>query len=146
MYHTSRICTAKSVADLHTKVSGTHPPPKQDQILSFLHMYSPKSVSEVGTPSNEGWCPPQHEILDPPLQIDGYVQKIPNWGVHIYQFYKHPDTNLRFCLILRQLKLLTSGNSYIQLPYAHVHCCTSFHYHYWVLVHPKSCRQLYSFH
>ena len=33
-------------------------------------------------------------------QIDEYVQKIQYWGVQIYQFYKHSDTNLRFYLIL----------------------------------------------
>ena len=31
-----------AVADLHTKVSGA--PPQQDQILLFLHMFSPKSA------------------------------------------------------------------------------------------------------
>ena len=42
---------------------GAHPPPQQDQFLSFSHTFSPKSV-RVG-----GWCPPQREILDPPLQV-----------------------------------------------------------------------------
>ena len=47
-------------------------------------------------------------------QIDEYVQKMQYWDVQIYQFNKHSDTNLRFYLISRQLKLQTSGNSYIQ--------------------------------
>ena len=44
-----------------TYKSFRRPPPPQDQILSFLHMFSPKSTC-VG-----GWCPLQREILDPPL-------------------------------------------------------------------------------
>ena len=58
-----------TVADLHTKVSGARaPPPQQDQILSFLHMFSPKSACVGGWhPLQQGLAPPQWEILDPPL-------------------------------------------------------------------------------
>ena len=41
-----------AVADLHTKVPGVRPP-QQDQILSFLHMFSPKSTCV------RGWRPLQ---------------------------------------------------------------------------------------
>ena len=47
-----------------------------------------------------------------------YIQVKPYWVVQIYHVYKHSDTNLMFYLILSQFKLLTSGSSYIQLPYA----------------------------
>ena len=50
--------TGPAVADLHTKVSGTRPP-QQDQILSFLHMFSPKSAC-VG-----GWRPHQRGLAPP---------------------------------------------------------------------------------
>ena len=47
------------------------PLPQQDQILLFLHMFSPKSACVRGAPSNEGWRPPppKREILDPPLNV-----------------------------------------------------------------------------
>ena len=46
--------------------AGVHPPPQQDQFLSFSHTFCQKVyTSEVGTPPM-GWCPPQWEILDPP--------------------------------------------------------------------------------
>ena len=48
-----------SVADLHTKVSGMCPP-QQDQILSFLHMFSPKSTCV------RGWQPLQWGLAPPP--------------------------------------------------------------------------------
>ena len=55
------------MADLHTKVSGVCPP-QQDQILLFLHMFSPKSTCVGGWhPFQQGLAPPQWEILDPPL-------------------------------------------------------------------------------
>ena len=53
-----------SVADLHTKVSGMRPP-QQDQILSFLHMFSPKSAC-VG-----GWRPLQRGLAPPPTGNPG---------------------------------------------------------------------------
>ena len=44
-------------------------PPQQDQILSFLHMFSPKSACVGGwRPLQRGLAPPQREILDPPLR------------------------------------------------------------------------------
>ena len=46
--------------------------------------------------------------------------------VHIYHVYKHLDNNLRFYQISKQFKLLTSGNSYIQLPYAHTFTVVQF--------------------
>ena len=47
-----------------------HAPHKQDQILSFLHMFSPKSACVRGwRPLQQGLAPPQWEILDPPLII-----------------------------------------------------------------------------
>ena len=54
-----------SVADLHTKVSGARPPPQQDQILLFLHMFSPKSTC-VG-----GWRPLQRGLTHPPTGNPG---------------------------------------------------------------------------
>ena len=45
-----------AVADLHTKVSGACPP-QQDQILSFLHMFSQKSASV------RGWHPLQRGLV-----------------------------------------------------------------------------------
>ena len=39
------------------------PPPQQDPILSFSHMFSPKSTHVGGRRPP----PPQREILDPPL-------------------------------------------------------------------------------
>ena len=46
------------------------PPPQQDQILSFLHMFSPKSACVRGwCPLQRGLAPPQREILDPPLHV-----------------------------------------------------------------------------
>ena len=46
-------------------------PPQQDQILSFLHMFSPKSACVGGwRPLQRGLAPPKREILDPPLLSD----------------------------------------------------------------------------
>ena len=59
----------KSVADLHTKVSGAHPPNRTKFFNFYICFHQKAPVSEVGTPSNEGWHPPQWEILDPPLQM-----------------------------------------------------------------------------
>ena len=42
------------------------------------------------------------------------------WGAQMFHIYKYSDTNSRFYLIISQFKLLTSGNSYIQLPYAQI--------------------------
>ena len=47
----------------------------------------------------------------------GYVQKTQILSV---EMSKHLDTNLRFYLILKQLKLFISGNNYIQLPYVYM--------------------------
>ena len=48
-----------SVADLHTKVSGAPPPPNTTKFFRFYICFHQKvPVSEVGTPSNEGWRPP----------------------------------------------------------------------------------------
>ena len=45
-------------------------PPQQDQILLFLHMFSPKSACVGGWhPLQQGLAPPQWEILDLPLFI-----------------------------------------------------------------------------
>ena len=61
------------VVDLHTKVSGAPPPPQQDQILSFLHMFSPISACFRGwRPLQRGLAPPQREILKPPLMSIQY--------------------------------------------------------------------------
>ena len=44
------------------------PPPNRTKFFCFYICFHQKvPVSEVGTPSNEGWRPPQREILDPPL-------------------------------------------------------------------------------
>ena len=43
------------------------PSPQQDQFLSFLHMFLPKSVRVRGWRPPTGQRPPQREILDPPL-------------------------------------------------------------------------------
>ena len=43
------------------------PPPQQDQFLSFLHTFLPKSVRIGGWRPPTGRRPPQREILDPPL-------------------------------------------------------------------------------
>ena len=61
-------------------------------------------------------------------QIDEYVQEIQYWGVHIYQFYKHSDTNLRFCLNLLQFKLQTSGNSAHMFTVVQVFALENFQY------------------
>ena len=46
------------------------PPPQQDQILSYLHMFSPKSACVRGwCPLQRGLAPPQREVLDPPLPL-----------------------------------------------------------------------------
>ena len=46
------------------------PPPQQDPILSFLHMFLPKSTHVGGRcPPQRLGTPPQREILDPPLHI-----------------------------------------------------------------------------
>ena len=47
-------------------------PPQQDQFLSFLHTFLPKSV-RIG-----GWHPPppQREILDPPLTTIAKLVKL----------------------------------------------------------------------
>ena len=46
-------------------------PSQQDQILSFLHMFSPKSACVGGWhPLQQGLVPPQWEILDPPLHLE----------------------------------------------------------------------------
>ena len=61
------------VADLHTKVSGV--PPQQDQILSFLHIFTKKRLCQrLAPPPMRVGTPPQWEILDPPL----YTTKIVN--------------------------------------------------------------------
>ena len=58
---------------IHTALAdpGGHPrraPPQQDPILSFLHMFSPKSVRVGGRrPPQRVGASPQREILDPPL-------------------------------------------------------------------------------
>ena len=52
-------------------------------------------------------------------QIDGYVQSNVD-NVQIYHVHKHPDTNLRFYLILYSLKLLTSRNSCLQLAFGYM--------------------------
>ena len=47
-------------------------PPQQDQILSFLHVFSPKSTCVGGwCPLQRRFAPPQREILDPPLYMIG---------------------------------------------------------------------------
>ena len=56
-----------AMADLQTKVSGT-PSPQQDQNLSFLHVFLPKSAHVGGwRPLQRGLAPHKREILDPPL-------------------------------------------------------------------------------
>ena len=48
------------------------PPPQQDPILSFSHVFPPKSGcigGQVSTPPN-GLAPPQWEILDPQLEAN----------------------------------------------------------------------------
>ena len=47
----------------------------------------------------------------------GTYKKKQYLGVQNCHVYKHSDTNLRFYLILQQLKSLTSGNIQIQLLY-----------------------------
>ena len=66
------ICTIDGSRGCHRHVPPPPPPPQQDQFLSFLHMFLPKSV-RIG-----GWRPqrvgaPQQEILDPPLCTYRYV-------------------------------------------------------------------------
>ena len=51
-----------------------HAPPQQDPILSFSHMFLPKST-HVG-----GRCPPPREILDPPLPL------VSTAGVAVFYF------------------------------------------------------------
>ena len=59
------------------KSSRRAPPPKQDQILLFLHMFSPKSTCVGGwCPLQRGLAPPQQEILDPPLVALSYQKCI----------------------------------------------------------------------
>ena len=43
------------------------PPPQQDPILSFSHMFLPKSTHIGGRHPPTARRPPQREILDPPL-------------------------------------------------------------------------------
>ena len=56
-----------TVADLHTKVPGTCPPNRTKFFCFYICFHQKAPVSEVGAPSNEGWRPPQQEILDLPL-------------------------------------------------------------------------------
>ena len=58
-----------SVADLHTNISGAAPPNRTKFFCFYICFHQKVPVSEVGAPSNEGWRPPQREILDPPLSL-----------------------------------------------------------------------------
>ena len=61
------------MADLHTKVSGVRPPNRTKFFHFYICFHQKVPVLEVGTPSNEGWRPPQREILDPPLMGNAIV-------------------------------------------------------------------------
>ena len=58
-------------------------------------------------------------------QIDGYVQEIQYWGVHIYQFYNHFDTKVLPKFMTIELANLRE-QLYLIAVYTHAHCCTSF--------------------
>ena len=63
------------VADLHTKVSGAYPPPNRTKFFRFYICFHQKApVSEVGAPSNEGWCPPMENPGSTPARLTCPVQ------------------------------------------------------------------------
>ena len=61
------------MADLHTKVSGARP--QQDQILSFLQMFSLKSARIRGwRPLQRGLAPPTENPGSAPEMLHNYVR------------------------------------------------------------------------
>ena len=70
------------------------PPPQQDQILLFLHMFSPKSACVGGwRPLQRGLAPPQREVLDPPL-LTFYPGASLNCVVELLLQYRNNHTHL----------------------------------------------------
>ena len=53
-----------------------HAPPQQHPILSFLHMFLPKSTHIGGWHPPNNSVPPQWEILDPPLFVEHKLQHL----------------------------------------------------------------------
>ena len=76
-------------------------PPQQDQFLSFSHTFLPKSVCVRGwCPPPMGQCPPQWEILDPPLKGAlvrlVFVDKLLQTRMPCISFVFHPNNrNIR---------------------------------------------------
>ena len=58
----------RTVADLHTKVSGTRPSPNRTKFFCFYICFHRKHCVGGWCPLQRGLAPPQQEILDPPLQ------------------------------------------------------------------------------
>ena len=59
----------KSVADLHTKVSSTCPPPTGPNSFIFIYVFTEKHLCQSLAPPPMRVGTPQWEILDPPLKV-----------------------------------------------------------------------------
>ena len=101
-----------ALADLHTKISGTHPPSMGPNSFVF-NTFSPKSAHIGGTcpPRNGPMPPPRWEVLNLPLQWYFIWQKILTYlGPFLGRNVAH-TTASRCCLIRKvNEKSLKSDN------------------------------------
>ena len=122
------------------------PPPNRTKFFRFYICIHRKVCQRLAPPPMRVGAPPNMKSWIRPCKLMGTYKKS-NIGVYTFINFTNIQTLIKVLPNFTPIEITNLREQLYSITICtHVHCCTSFHYHYWVLVHPKSCRQLYSFH